>query len=75
MNLLIRLRNDLVRTLRSDPVKYCELYRNEGCSHVDGLLCEMDTCKERRDYVEFLREKNSGDSLGEIEKPLEGHRK
>jgi hypothetical protein len=54
MNLLVKLRNDLARTLRSDPVKYCELYRRSGCSHVDGFLCRMETCKERIEYVEFL---------------------
>jgi hypothetical protein len=56
MNLLVRMRNELVRTLRSDPVKYCELYKDSGCSHVDGMLCEMETCKERLEYVE-LQEK------------------
>ena len=27
-----------------DPVKYCETYKTSGCSHVDGYLCNMDTC-------------------------------
>jgi hypothetical protein len=38
-----------------DPVKHCEVYRKEGCSHVDGYLCHMETC----DILEkFLQEKN-----------------
>ena len=27
-----------------DPLKYCEIYKTSGCSHVDGYLCNMDTC-------------------------------
>lgn len=27
-----------------DPVKRCEVYKREGCSHVDGPLCDMETC-------------------------------
>lgn len=30
------------RTL--DPVKHCLVYRSVGCSHVDGMLCNMRTC-------------------------------
>ncbi len=35
---------------RDDPVKHCELYKKEGCSHVDGYLCDFKTCKMRIDY-------------------------
>ncbi len=28
----------------NDPVKFCTLYRDEGCSHVDGLLCNFPKC-------------------------------
>ena len=28
-----------------DPVKYCKTFNAVGCSHVDGYLCDMDTCK------------------------------
>lgn len=27
-----------------DPCKYCEVYKEIGCSHVDGYLCEPRTC-------------------------------
>ena len=30
-----------------DPLKYCRLYKEQGCSHVDGFLCNVDTCRER----------------------------
>lgn len=31
---------------KDDPVKHCEVYKKEGCAHVDGPLCNMST----RDY-------------------------
>lgn len=36
----------------SDPVKGCELYKNIGCTHVDGILCDFPTCKMLKDYKE-----------------------
>lgn len=27
-----------------DPVKHCPVYKAEGCAHVDGYLCEVETC-------------------------------
>ena len=29
----------------NDPVKYCELYKIEGCCHIDGLYCNFPNCK------------------------------
>lgn len=29
---------------KNDPVKKCTLYKEEGCSHVDGLLCDYPNC-------------------------------
>jgi hypothetical protein len=37
---------------RNDPVQNCELYRDEGCSHVDGYLCDFPQCKMLRNYRE-----------------------
>jgi hypothetical protein len=42
-----------------DPVKHCDLYKDEGCAHVDGFLCDMRTCKESLEY----REKKIWESL------------
>ena len=28
----------------NDPVYSCEVYNSQGCSHVDGFLCDMATC-------------------------------
>ena len=33
-----------------DPVHHCKLYREEGCSHVDGYLCKYSTCEIRIEY-------------------------
>ena len=27
-----------------DPVKSCEVYKESGCAHVDGFLCNMKKC-------------------------------
>lgn len=27
-----------------DPVKHCEVFKSLGCAHVDGPLCDMQTC-------------------------------
>lgn len=29
-----------------DPVKHCQVYRTIGCTHVDGPLCDVTTCKD-----------------------------
>jgi len=34
----------------TDPVRHCDLYKSEGCAHVDGFLCDMKTCKELAEY-------------------------
>lgn len=34
-----------------DPVKHCDLYKDEGCAHVDGFLCDFDTCPMRLEYI------------------------
>ena len=27
-----------------DPIIHCPVYREIGCAHVDGYLCEVETC-------------------------------
>lgn len=36
--------------MNNDPVKHCNLYKEEGCSHVDGMLCDFSTCSMRVEY-------------------------
>ena len=40
-----------------DPIIHCELYKYDGCAHVDGYLCDFETCKMRLEWVE-LQKKN-----------------
>lgn len=28
-----------------DPLKYCKQYREKGCCHVDGFLCNVKICE------------------------------
>lgn len=36
--------------MSKDPVKHCSLYKEDGCSHVDGILCDFETCSMRIGY-------------------------
>lgn len=35
---------------KTDPVHGCELYKEQGCSHVDGMLCDFPKCSMLNDY-------------------------
>ena len=34
----------MIRGRVNDPVYNCPVYRNSGCSHVDGILCDYPKC-------------------------------
>lgn len=34
-----------------DPVKHCKSYRDRGCAHVDGFLCDTRTCTILSTYI------------------------
>ena len=36
--------------MRNDPVRECRLYRDKGCCHVDGILCDFPVCDMNQDY-------------------------
>lgn len=40
---------------RNDPVHNCAVYKEIGCSHVDGMLCDMTDCQI---LIEFKANKN-----------------
>lgn len=40
--------------MNKDPVKECELYKDFGCSHVDGFLCNCGDCPMRKDYQDII---------------------
>jgi hypothetical protein len=35
---------------KNDPVRFCEVYKESGCCHVDGPLCDMRTCSLRKQH-------------------------
>ena len=35
-----------------DPVAHCPVFKNIGCAHVDGMICDMKTCNILRSYKE-----------------------
>ena len=39
-----------VESKLKNPVTCCKVYREIGCSHVDGFLCNMDTCSILGEY-------------------------
>jgi hypothetical protein len=41
---------------KNDPVKKCELYKNEGCSHVDGMLCDFPNCSMNNNFIKINNE-------------------
>ena len=38
------------KALYVDPVFHCAVYKQEGCSHVDGFLCNYEDCDIRLKY-------------------------
>jgi len=39
-------------TRNTDPVKGCDVYKELGCSHVDGCLCDYPECSMLVKYIE-----------------------
>lgn len=35
---------------RRDPARHCPVHLNEGCSHVDGIGCDMNDCDILKRY-------------------------
>ena len=33
-----------------DPLRYCDVYKINRCCHVDGFLCDVDTCSTLKEY-------------------------
>jgi len=47
MSIKSQVLNTLKELRRLDPVKHCCVYKTVGCAHVDGMLCDVRTCKIR----------------------------
>ncbi len=45
-----------IKKLRSkDPVYNCVVYVNQGCAHVDGMVCDFDKCDIRLRFERHLK--------------------
>ena len=44
----------LIWYMKNDPVKKCQLYKDKGCSHVDGILCDFPECSMNKDYLSTI---------------------
>lgn len=51
MNIFKKIKRLYYRLRNSDPVKNCPVYREQGCSHVDGLLCFFPDCDIVHEYM------------------------
>ena len=47
---MIKFIKYLIFIFKNDPVYYCSLYRDFGCSHVDGYLCDFPDCTMNKEY-------------------------
>ena len=45
MNIIKALKRLYYRFRNKDPIWNCEVYKEEGCSFVDGILCDYPNCK------------------------------
>jgi len=44
----------------NDPVGSCAVYKTQGCSHIDGMLCDMETCTILKSFIDdFLKEEGT----------------
>lgn len=66
----------------NDPVKHCKLYKEIGCSHVDGMLCDFPKCSMLKDYEEskmkyilFINTPDNDEELEEYHTSLESLQK
>jgi len=50
----VRLIKNIIRSFNikptTDPLYVCDVYKDKGCAHVDGFLCNTETCYELRQY-------------------------
>jgi hypothetical protein len=58
-----------------DPVKHCEVYKEIGCAHVDGYLCDMGTCGIREKFLngtlEYLKKFDWESAVKNINSPAD----
>ena len=50
MTLITGLVNSVIEFMKHDPVLHCSLYKDLGCAHVDGFLCDYPECTMNKEY-------------------------
>ena len=51
MKIFKKIKRLWYRWRNSDPVHRCPVYKNDGCCHVDGPLCDFPRCSMYREYM------------------------
>lgn len=51
INMIKFIKKIYYRIKNSDPVLKCPVYKNEGCSYVDGLYCDFPNCSILHKYM------------------------
>ena len=60
-------------TGKKDPMTSCDVYRKEGCAHVDGFLCDVEKCDILESYTKLPQINKVGllDALAEYFKKFQ----
>ena len=51
MNIIKKIKRLFYKFRNDDPVQKCPVYKDEGCSHVDGMLCNHPNCEIIKKYM------------------------
>jgi len=52
----------------NDPIRGCQVYKDIGCAHVDGFLCDYPNCSILKDYKMNKRIKELAEQAGSTHK-------
>ena len=63
MKIIDRLKSFIDAINTQDPIKHCTLYKKEGCSFVDGPLCDYPYCQMNKKFISDIF-KNLGIKYG-----------
>ncbi|OQB40304.1 MAG: hypothetical protein BWY04_01393 [candidate division CPR1 bacterium ADurb.Bin160] len=47
----LKIKNFILDMYRNDPVFNCKMYKEQGCCHVDGILCDFPKCSMNEEYI------------------------
>lgn len=51
-------------SFKNDPLNNCTLFLEEGCAHIDGILCDFPNCSMNKDYIEKKRLEKDWNNMG-----------